>query len=311
MGRLRDPRRVSMGTRRLLGRPTLIAVVLVGLAAGGAAVVLYSVATVLQAVAARRVAGRSPRGPTLAELLAQPQWLLGVALLGCAFLAFVLSARELPLPLAEAIRGSYVVFTVLLGHVVFRTRPRRSELVGVLLALVGLVLFVAPGGARGDTEPGSATAVAMAVVLAGVACASVVVARTSVLRPPALGAVEAALSGVAFATLDMGVRSLPEPFSVTSALTCPACWIGAAAAPTGLLLFSRAVSRTSVGVATTVMVVVNVVSASLWAALAFQDRVDAGIALLLVSGGLMVGGSVLVMAASPQGVATITELGPR
>jgi drug/metabolite transporter (DMT)-like permease len=140
-----------------------------------------------------------------------------------AFLAFVLSTRVLPLPTAEAIRGSYLIVAVLLGHAVFGTRPRWEETAGVLVALTGLAVFVGGGGERGRDEPVSGTALVMALVLVGVVVLAVVTAR-SALQAGGAGAVEAVLGGVAFAVLDMGVRSLPDPLSLSALLGQGTMW---------------------------------------------------------------------------------------
>lgn len=237
------------------------------------AVCFYAVASVLQAVGARRAAATDPTAQVgFAVLLRQRPWVVGVGLLGLAFLAFVLSTRVLPLPLAEAVRAGYLVLTVLLGHAAFRTRPTVAELVGAVLAVVGIVLVVAPGGSRGASDPLAGTAASMGVALVAVVAIDLLGVRLLGRRPSRLGLVEAGLAGLAFAVLDVGVRALPEPLTIPAVLGCAVCVIGALSAPVGLLLFSRATARVPVGLATVVMTVVNVGAASVGAHAAFGDR---------------------------------------
>ena len=239
------------------------------------AVLLYAFAAVLQTAGARRAARRSTTRLRVVDLLREATWLIGVLLLVLAFLAFVLSTRVLPLPVAEVIRSFYPVLTVLLEHVAFRSRVHAGELVGAAFVLVGPAVLAASGGTRGDEQAGTATSVTMALVLAAVTLLSAVAGRGHD-RPDLRGLAQAGLSGVAFAVVDIGVRAIPSPFSPLAALTTTACWVGAVSAPVGLLLFSRAVTTTSAGRATVVLTVVNVVVASAWSVVAFGDRSDAG-----------------------------------
>lgn len=286
------------------GRPALcggrsLRPVAAGFVAGLVAVCLYAMASVLQAVGARRAAATTSTAQIgFSVLLRQRPWIVGVVLLGMAFLAFVLSTRVLPMPVAQALRSGYLVLTVLLGHAVFRTRPTISEMAGAVIAVVGIVLVVAPGGSRGASGPPPGNAAAMLAVMMGVLGAALLSVRFLQSRPTRLGLMEAVLAGLGFSVLDVGVRSLPDPLTIQSVLTCPACIIGGLAAPLGLLLFSRATARIPVGLATVVMTVVNVAAASVWASVAFGDASAAGPAQLAAASVLMVAGLVLMLSAT-------------
>lgn len=269
---------------------------LAGLAAAAVAVVLYAVSTVMQAWVARSQPGR----PQLWSLARSRTWLVAVAMLALAFLSFAASTRVLPLPLALIIRSSYVVLAAVLGHVVFHTRPSRIEYAGLLLALSGLGLLSGFGGERGDTDATSALALTMAAVLLAAIVAVPALARLSRGGPSWLGVAEAALAGLAFAVLDMAVRSVPRPFDLADVITTAACWVGALGAPVGLLLFARSVTRTTVGVASTVLLVVDVLAASTWAAWTFHDSLLVPRSGLVVGGAAMAVGIVLVIRSSPS-----------
>ena len=264
---------------------------------------LYATSTVLQVVAARGVALGGNKEVGIRGLARRPSWLIGVALLGLAFLLFVLSTRVLSLPVAEALRGSYLVLAVLLAHAVFRTRPTKVELAGVLLVLIGLVLFVSDGGQRQSDAHSGLLVPTMATTLTFVVLASPLVATRLADRPRSLGAVESALGGLAFAMIDLGVRAIPQPFAIATAISEPACWLGALAAPIGLILFARATSRTSVGVAESVLIIVDVIVASALAIALFGDSVHDQWVVAVAAAGLMVAGAVLVLrAADPAGI---------
>lgn len=273
--------------------------VTVGVALALCASLLYATSTVLQVVAARQVARAGDKDVGLRGLSRRPSWFAGVALQCLAF-SFVLATRVLSLPVAEALRGSYLIVAVLLAHVVFRTRPSATELLGVLLVLVGLVLFVGEGGHRRSDDHSGLLVPVMALTLSCVVLfASLAVSRLSE-RPGALGAVEAAFGGTAFAMVDLGVRSIPKPFAVGAIASQPACWLAVPAALIGLVLFARATSRTSVGVAESALIIVDVVVASALSIRLFGDSLSSPWPLALAAAALMIVGAVLVLRAADQ-----------
>jgi drug/metabolite transporter (DMT)-like permease len=274
--------------------------VILGVALALCAALFYATSTVLQVVAARQVAPAGVKDVGLRALSRRPSWLVGIALQCLAFLCFVLSTRVLALPVAEALRGSYLIVAVLLAHVVFRTRPSATELVGVLLVLLGLVLFVGEGGhRRSDDHSGLLVPVMVLTLSCVVLCASLVATRLSE-RPGTLGAVEAALGGTAFAMVDLGVRSVPQPFAVGAIASQPACWVAAPAALIGLILFARATSRTSVGVAESALIILDVVVASALSIRLFGDSLSSPWPLALAAAALMIVGAVMVLRAADR-----------
>lgn len=256
---------------------------LAGAAFAAVGVALYALASVLQTIGARKASASTTGSPGFRELLQQRTWVLGLVTLVMAFLAFVASTRTLPLLMAVIIRALYPVLTVVLEHLVFSTRLRGLEVVGAAVVLIGPVVIVASGGERSQSPASMTTTVLMGALLVGVVLLSPAAARVVTAHPALAGGAQAVLAGIAFTVVDIGVRSLPDPFSLTTAMGTPACWIGAAAAPVGLLLFSRAVTSISAGLGTVVLTVVNVVGASAWATLAFGDISNAGPAQYLVA----------------------------
>jgi O-acetylserine/cysteine efflux transporter len=83
---------------------------------------------------------------------------LGVAKFGLLFIAM---DRGVPAGLASLVLQSQVIFTVLIAIAVLRERPRRAQLIGILIACLGMVLIMLD---RGLTAPLGALAL---VVVAG------------------------------------------------------------------------------------------------------------------------------------------------
>jgi drug/metabolite transporter (DMT)-like permease len=273
---------------------------LAGLAVASIAVVLYGLAPVLQAVGSRAVATRSGRVPTARELIRERAWQVGTVLLCCGFGFFVLSTRLLPFLVAEPIRAAFLVVTVVCEHLVFRTRLRAPEILGATLAAAGLVLVVAGGGEKGPTDAVSAAAWTGAIAIAATLALGVPLKRVAAYLPRVAALAEAILSGVAFAVVDLGVRSLPSPLAVPAALASPTSWLAGVGALVGVVLLSRAAARISVGLATVVLTVVSVALASLAAAVLYDDTTNAGPARYGVATALAVVG-LLLMAPARSG----------
>ena len=249
---------------------------LAGVALAVVAVVLYAFASVLQAIGARNVSSVSGRTPDIGGLVRQRPWVLGLALLVLAFSAFAASTMWLPLLLAVVIRAFYPVLTVVLEHAILATRVRLTEVIGAAIVLIGPVVIVASGGQRNGQASGGSMTLLMVALLLVLLIASSAAGRYATRHPLMIGVLQAVLSGVAFTVVDTGVRSLPSPFSLSAALATPACWVGAAAAPIGLLLFSRAAATVSAGLATVLLTVVNVVGSSAWSTFVVKDSSNAG-----------------------------------
>jgi hypothetical protein len=272
-----------------------------GLVFGCVATVFYAVSTVLQAFASRRAARTGGAAPSFAALLRERTWWVALPVLAAAFGCFVLSTRGLPLPVAEVVRSGYIVLAALLGHLVFGTRPRRLELVGLVVGLGGLTAFAAMGGERGTDQAPSSLAWQMAILLVGSVVGSIVGDRLAG-RRRVMGLVDAVLAGIAFATLDMAVRTLPASLAPSEIVRFGPTWLGVLAAPVGLWLFSRSTARESVAVATSLMVFVNTAGASAWAAAGLGDRVSANAAAVALAVAALVAGAMMVIFGSAGAV---------
>ncbi|MET0694874.1 MAG: hypothetical protein ABWY56_13155 [Propionibacteriaceae bacterium] len=99
-----------------------------GLLGAIGAAVCYGVASVLQALAARRtdtVEGLDPR--LLLRLAKSWQYVLGLALDGFAFLLSIVALRTLPLFAVQSIVASFLAITAVLGAIVLKMPLRRMD----------------------------------------------------------------------------------------------------------------------------------------------------------------------------------------
>ncbi|MFE2760517.1 DMT family transporter [Streptomyces halstedii] len=131
----------------------------------------------------------------LVRLLRRPFWLAGAAALGlsAAFQAGALALGSLSV--VQPLMATELLFTLLLGTIVFRHRPGTLTWLSFLMLAVGLGLFL---GAAGPST-GDATGKAGTWLPTGV-CAAAAVAGLVALGKMLGGAVSAAVLGMATAT---------------------------------------------------------------------------------------------------------------
>ena len=265
---------------------------------------LYALSSVLQAAGARDSDQPETLG-ALRALVRSPAWLSGLVCLVIAFLCFAISTQLLSLPMAEAVRSTYVVLAVVLGHLVFRTHPSGRELVGVVVAVTALVVFVTASGGRGSEQPTAALGWTMLIVLVVVALAALATRRAELMGSASrlVGFSFAVLAGISFGLLAVGVRSLTSLTDVTAMITTGTAWLGGLAALAGLVLFAGSAAATTLAVATTVMVVVEAVVSSVVAVVAFGDAAGTAPVVWVVSGlGIFVGALLVASSADSKPV---------
>ena len=279
-----------------------------GLTAGCVAVVLYAMSTVLQASAAKAADQLGTVG-ALTSLVESPAWWAGLACLGVAFGCFAVSTQLLSLPVAEAIRSTYVVLAVLLGHLVFRTRATGREILGVLIAVAASTLFVAMAADRGTAETPTSLVWVMLIVLAVVAAFGVAVRRVELHGTASrlVGSAFAALAGICFALLAVGLRSLESLTDVPGVLTSGAAWLAGVSALFGLVLFAGAAAATTLAVATTVLVMFEVTVSSVLAMVDFGDAAGTAPAVWALCGVGLLAGAVLVVGSADPGPARFEQ----
>lgn len=231
----------------------------------------YGVATVLQAVGARRAATAAGVGGVVG-IVTQIPYLAGLALDGLGFLGNVVALRELPLFLVESIVAASVGVTAVIAAL--RGEKLGARDWGALGVLgLGLVLLSLSAAAQAATETGRGVTLA---ILAGAAVPLLFgllgyrrTGRSSVL----LCAVAAGLgfSGVAVAARAMGADAIN-----LGLLANPLLWAIVAYGAIAVGFFGIALQRGKVTVVAAVTFVIEVLVPSALGLIVFGDSILAG-----------------------------------
>lgn len=228
-----------------------------GLIAAVVASVCYGVASVLQALAARRSERRDRLDPRLlVSLAAQLPYVAGLGLDLAGFCFNVLALRTLPLFVVESIVAGSVGVTAVVAarllHVRISTREARALVVLVVgVALLALAARAGPAEPLVGTERwlllGSVAVVAVAAVAAGR------------IRGGAGAVVLAALAGASFGGVGVAARGLRVPHPLWRVAEAPEAWAAVAFGVLATLLFATALQRGSVTIASAVMLAVETI----------------------------------------------------
>lgn len=280
-----------------------------GLAAALVAAVAYGVASVLQAVGARRAEAAAAPGAGAAAtgLARQPAYLLGVVLDGAAWLVSLVALRTLPLFAVQALLAGSLAVTAVLGARVLGVKLGRGGAAAVGVAVVGLAL-VAAGARPGRPQPAppGTVGVCLALAIALALLAAVPAGRGGRWLTGRTGAlVLSTAAGVGYSVAALCAR-LVEPASLLGLLAEPATWAVVVAGVAGTLLYGRSLAGDGVVVATAALWVVEVVVGGAAGLLLLGDGVrDGWAAPVLVGVGLSLAACVQLArpaaAASPPG----------
>lgn len=229
----------------------------VGLLGAFGASLCYGVASILQAVAARRAETVDGLDPRLVLRLARSwQYVLGLALDGVAFLLTIAALRTLPLFAVQSIVASFLAVTAVLGALVLHLRLTRSDRVAVGVVVTGLALVGASAAAERPVAPTSAELWATLVAAAVLAVLAIPLGRlTGTVGAAWLGTI----AGLGFGVVAIAARMLPERLTVGGLLTSPATWALVVAGGVALLGYATALQRGSVTVATAPLVIAETV----------------------------------------------------
>ena len=246
---------------------------LLGLAAALAAAVLYGVAAILQASGARKVASVESLDPrVMARIMRQPTAMAALALMLVGFLLHLLAIRLVPLFLAQAGIAASLVITALLAVVLFHDRLTRTEWGAVVAVFGGLVLLATSAGSVGGTGSGGSLPVVLIAGIVTIAlCAAVAVRSRSSLSTAALGL----LAGFGYAVVGISGRILPD-LTLRNLATAPATYTLVLGGSLAFFLYSLALQRGSVTLATTPMIVSQTVTPAAVGVLLLGDSVRSG-----------------------------------
>ena len=254
---------------------------LLGLAAALAAAGVFGCSAILQAIGSRRVAndsGLSAR--TAALLLQQPAFLAALLLNLLGFLLHLVAVRLLPLFLAQAGIAASLAVTALLAMRIFHDRLSRVDWAAIAAVCVGLALLTAAAGQTGQQRATAAMTVTLFAIAAVMVVGGLVATR---MRGPVAAGVLSLLAGLGFANTALSARLLPE-LTVSSVLVSPVAYALPLSGALAFLLYSLALQRSSVTVATAPMIVVQTAGPAIVGVLLLGDAVRSGWAVGALAG---------------------------
>jgi drug/metabolite transporter (DMT)-like permease len=279
--------------------------VILGLGAALGAAVLYGVAAVLQAAGARQVGRAQTMDPrVMTRILRQPAAVTALGLMLLGFLLHLLAVRLVPLFLAQAGIAVSLVVTALLAVVRFGERLSRREWIAVTAVFGGLVLLSASAGDVGESTAGRIPLVLAVAIVVIVGLAWFAGRSHSPLSTAALGL----LAGFGYAIVGISARLLPG-FGAMQLLTSPVTWTLVVGGSLAFFLYSLALQRGAVTLATTPMIVSQTVTPAAVGVLMLGDGVRSGWALPALAGFLVTvaAASVLVRFEGGHGGVTRSE----
>lgn len=224
--------------------------------------VLYGTATLLQAVGSRKAEGL--------RAFLQPLVIIGLVVDGTAFLISLVAYDHAPLFVVQTIIAAAVVVAVLGAPRFLPVHLRRTDLVGVGVVLVGLIVVAASAGAEHAVRPGGHFVwrlVVLTVVL-------VVLAAVSYPKAPAW--FMASLSGLGYSLVAIGARAAEADGSLIEAIFHPVVIVVLGGGLVGVVGNIRALERGSVAVAASIVAVIEVVVPSAIGVTLLGDEVRAG-----------------------------------
>jgi drug/metabolite transporter (DMT)-like permease len=267
--------------------------VLVGLLAALAAAVVFGVSAILQAIGSRQVPSSSGfRVQTAGLLLRQPAFVAALLLNLLGFVLHLVAVRALPLFLAQAGVAISLAVTALLAVRLFHDQLSSMEWAAVAAVCGGLALLTAAAGEAGDNRASGATSVWLLGVTAVLVAGGLVAARGG---GPVSAAALSVLAGLGFANTALAARLLPE-LSVSSLVGTPVTYALPLNGALAFLLYSLALQRSSVTVATAPMIVLQTALPAFVGVLLLGDVVRSGWAAPALVGTFLTaaGGVILV-----------------
>jgi drug/metabolite transporter (DMT)-like permease len=273
------------------GDPALSAVL--GVLGALVAAVSYGVASVLQAVAARRTSGSTSLDPRLLiRLGSQWSYLAGIGLDLIGFLASLAALRTLPLFFVQSAIAGSVGVTVIIAVAVLGARLTRRE-AGALAALgAGLVLLAATAQPE---RVAPLPALSRWALLAGVALLVCYGGAAARLRDAVSATALAAGAGLGFSGLGVAARTIAAPDPWWRLVTDPAAWAICGYGMVAILLFGTALQRGSLTVTSAVTFAVETVVPAAIGLTLLGDRPRPGLAPVAIAGFILtLGGAVLL-----------------
>ncbi len=256
--------------------------------------VAYGVATVLQAVATRRVPAEDGFDPRLLFRLAGSLPYLGGLLLDTAgFAAAVLALRTLPLFVVQAAVASSVGVTALVAAAWLRVRLERRELAALWLLGLGLLLLAVSARAE---RAGAVAAPGQLALAAGVVPLAGLVAWSGRWRRDRAGIGLAVGAGLGFGGVGIAARVVVVPVPWWHLGTSPVLWALVGYAAVALYCYAAALQRARVTVVAAVTFAVETVVPALIGLTLLGDRARPGYTPVAAAGFVITVGAALALA---------------
>jgi drug/metabolite transporter (DMT)-like permease len=248
-----------------------------GLGAALAAAVVFGVAAVLQAVGSRRVPTEPEADPRrlvrfVWALLRQPAFVAALVMNLLGFGLHLVALRLLPLYLAQAGIAASLAVTALLATRVVGDRLSTVEWTAVAAVCAGLALLAVSAGDAGAVDVDGQVTVGLVVGLAVIGVLGLLASRsTHAVATAVLGL----LAGLGFAGVAISARLLPD-LTVETVVRAPSAYTLVVSGSLAFLLYSLALQRGSVAVATAPMIALQTVTPAAVGVLILGDRVRDG-----------------------------------
>jgi hypothetical protein len=261
---------------------------LTGLVFALCAMVLNSIAGLLQAAGTRRVKSRRP-------LVTQPLYLGGLVVDGFGWACTVVALRHLPVFAVQAVLGGTIALTAIAARLLYGSLLRRIDRVAIVACLTGMTLVAA--SAADDKPPAvSVTAYVVLSIALALLVVAVIALWTSGRAWPL-----AVVAGLGFGGTSLAIRAVHTQggFDPTELLTQPGPYLVIGFCAIGLITFSRALEQGSVARVTAVFLVIEVIVPGLVAIALLGDSVRAGWWVPMAAGLVLAVAGVTVLARSP------------
>ncbi len=259
---------------------------LIGLFSALVAMLLNSVAGLLQSDATRRVSRRRP-------LVVQPHYLGGVVMDGLGWACTVVALRYLPVFAVQAVLGGTIALTPLAARPLFGSVLRTVDRVAIGACVIGVVLVAASAGTDRPSTVSVAAYVVLFLAVVALAVATVLLWRGERAWPLAV------VAGMGFGGTSLAVRAVVDPGGVTGLLAQPAPYLVVVFWAVGMACYSRALVLSAVSSVTAVFLVTEVLVPGLVGIALLGDTVRPGWWLPLLIRLLLAVAGVIVLAHSP------------
>jgi drug/metabolite transporter (DMT)-like permease len=256
-------------------------VALLSLAGALLAAVCFGAASVLQAQGSRTVPASEGIDPWLLHrLLGSWPFVAGLGLDLIGFIFELAALRTLPLFLVQSAVAASLAVTAVLAARVLKESLTGREWAAVAAVCLGLAGLGVSAGREGSSDPGGRFDLALGLGLVVVVLLALPVAR----RPEPVRSIGLGVAGgLGFGVVALAARTLTD-VSPAALIRNPSLYLLIAGGLVGFLLYTTALQRGSVAVATTALVVGETVVPAAVGTLVLGDRARPGLAWLAVVG---------------------------